>query len=76
MPPPRIRTSDAVSRRRINRSRDLWIDYFRDALNSLLSTDEDSVKELTDDEATIITASARKVADKALEETERRFPDL
>ena len=76
MPPSRIKTSDAVSKRKVNQSRDLWIDFFRDALNSLLSTDEGEVKEFTDLEAEAITSSATLIANKALEKTEQRFPGM
>jgi hypothetical protein len=72
----RIRSSEATSRRRVNRSRDLWLDFFSAALESLLSSDDEKVKEFTDQEAAEIAASAAKVADKALEKTEERFPGL
>lgn len=76
MPPSKIRTSEAVSKRRVDRARALWIDYFSSALDSLLSTDRDEIKELTDSEADEITRSAALIADKALERTEERFQGL
>lgn len=76
MPPSKLRTSDLTSKRRLSRARSLWIDFFRDALTSLISTDDDQIKELTDEEANLISASAAKIADKALHHTEERFPGL
>ncbi len=77
MPPSRTRSSEiAASRRRINRTRELWIDLFRDALNALIGSDEDRIKELSDDEAEEISTSAARIADRALAKTEERFPGL
>lgn len=72
----RIRTSDLASKRRINRTRDIWLGFFQDALNSLLSSDEDQIKEVTDEEAANLASTAARIADKALAETEERFPGL
>jgi hypothetical protein len=77
-PPNRSRTSvsDAASKRRVARSRDLFIDLFRDALNSLTSTDNEDVKAITDDEAEELATSAYRVAEAALRKIEERFPGL
>ena len=71
----RLKTSAVVSRRKVNRSKDMWLDFFQDALSQLLATDNESVKELTEEEAGMVVRSAELIADKALETLERRFPD-
>jgi hypothetical protein len=77
MPPTRTRSSEiSASRRTITRAKELWIDYYHDALNSLLSTDSERVKEYTQEEADMIAESARRIADAALAQTENRFPGL
>lgn len=74
--PSRTRSSAIASRRKLAESRDLYIDLFTSALNSLLSTDEDRIKELTDAEAEEIVNSAAKIAERALTKIEERFPGV
>lgn len=84
MPTPRIRPSatttpaesTAASRRRVSRSRELWISYFQSALDSFLSSDNEDEKELTQEEADKVVRSASRIADAALEMTEQRFQGL
>lgn len=84
MPSPRIRPSlttppaesSAASKRRVSRSRELWISYFQSALDSLMSNDQDDEKELEQDEADKIIRSASRIADAALAMTEERFQGL
>ena len=68
--------SPSVSRRRVNRSREEWDGYFADALNALLSTDNERIKEVTEEEAKTIVESAARIADAALEKIEERFKGL
>lgn len=72
----RTRSSEIVSRRKIERSKELWIDYFRDALASLLSSDNETIKEFTEDESACISLSCGRIADACLKQTEERFPGL
>ncbi len=76
MPPSKTRTSDIASRRRLHQTRADWLDFFRDALNGLLNTDTERIKELTDDEAASLVASAVKIADASIEAIEARFPGI
>lgn len=68
--------SAAASKRRVSRSRELWISYFQSALDSLMSNDTDDEKELEQEEADKIIRSASRIADAALERTEERFQGL
>lgn len=68
--------SSAASRRRVSRSRELWISFFQSALDSLMSSDRDDEKELSQEEANTLARSAAKVADAALIATEERFQGL
>lgn len=72
----KVRTSDISSKRRLARSRDLFIEMFRDALNALIETDDDKIKELTDQEADELVSSAAKIAERALAKIEERFPGI
>jgi hypothetical protein len=74
--PRRDSSTSSISKRRISEARELWIDYFTGALNSLLSTDVEKIKELTEEEAEAVTNSAAVIADKALAKTEERFPGI
>jgi vacuolar-type H+-ATPase subunit E/Vma4 len=60
----------------VNRSREEWDGYFADALNALLSTDSERIKEVTEEEAKTIVESAARIADAALEKIEERFKGL
>jgi len=66
--------SSAISKRRVNRSRELWEDYFHTALEALMASDEDRVKEVSEEEARAIVDSAAKYAEAALAKIEERFP--
>ena len=77
MPPSRTKSSElSASKRTITRAKELWISFFSDALNALLSDDSDTVKEYSIEEADTLALSARRIADAALSQTEDRFPGL
>jgi hypothetical protein len=73
---PNLSHTRQLSKRRINESRDLWLGLFTDALNALLSSDDDRVKSLTRMEADELAQSALNVADAALAVVEERFPNV
>ena len=68
--------SAAASKRRVSRSRELWISFFQSALDSFLSSDTEYEKEMSPDEADKIVRSASRIADAALSMTEERFQGL
>ena len=79
MPPNPSRTSrvsDATTKRRVAKSRELYLAFFSDALNALLSNDESETKAISEEEADEITASAGRIAESALKRIEERFPIL
>lgn len=76
MPPSRTRTSDLSSKRTIARTKDLWLEFFSSAIDSIMNSDSERVKEYTEAEADAIALSARRIADAALSQAEERFPGL
>ena len=76
LPSGRTRISDATTKRRVAKSRELYLTFFSDALNALLSNDESETKAISEEEADEITASASRIAESALKHIEERFPVL
>ena len=79
MPPNPSRTSrvsDATTKRRVAKSRELYLTFFSDALNALLSSDDEDTKAISEEEADEITASASRIAESALKRIEERFPTI
>jgi hypothetical protein len=72
--PPADFPSSATSKRRVNRSRELWDDFFHTAFEAMIASDDDRVKEVSDEEARVLVDSAAKYAEAALAKIEERFP--
>ena len=74
LPSSRTRISDATTKRKVAKSRELYLTFFCDALNSLLASDDEDSKAISEEEADEITASASRIAESALKRIEERFP--
>lgn len=72
----RLRSDSISTKRRVARSKELYIDLFRDAFNALLSTDEDRVKSVSIEEAREIAESADNLASAARDKIEEKYPEL
>lgn len=69
-----VSTRSATSRRKLSRTRDLWLEFYRDAYNALLGDERE--RKLTADDAAELVEMAECLADKALGRFEERFPGL
>ena len=64
----------ASKKRKVLEARDLWIDYFSDTLSTMIGMGDEENK--STDDLMVIVSQASLVAEKALKETEERFPGL
>ena len=72
----KIKTSDVASKRRVARSKTMFMMFFQDALNALVSSDEEPTKAISLEEARELATSAANVAEAAIDEIESRYPGL
>jgi len=67
------KVSTIIRRKKVLESRDLWIDYFTDILSCLINLSD---RALINEELIALVEQASITADKALKDTEERFPGL